>query len=214
MLELALKLLVAYLLGSLLGSLLFGYLKGVDIRALGSGNAGATNAMRTQGIGFGLGVFAFDLAKGVVAVRVLPQLSLPGAGIEPDLGREWLMLGCAFAVILGHVYPVWFGFRGGKGVATLLGAVGGLNPLLLLPMVAGWILIVLTTGYVGLASMIAALCLVLFVHVYRPADTPLLAFSVATLLLVLYTHRGNIARMFTGREHRAHRLWLFRSRAV
>ena len=214
MLELAVKTLIAYLGGALLGSLLLGRLKGVDVRRLGSGNAGATNAMRTQGTLFGLGVFAFDLAKGVLAVRVLPPLVLPGVGIAPELSREWLTLACALAVILGHVYPVWFGFRGGKGVATLLGVVGALNPWLLVPMLACWVAVVVLTGFVGLASMLAGLALVLFVLVTRAADTPLLAFCCTIELLVLFTHRTNISRMFSGSEHRAERLWLFRSRAA
>lgn len=213
MLELALKMLIAYLVGSLLGSLLLGYLKGVDIRRLGSGNAGATNAMRTQGTLFGLLVFAFDLAKGALTVRFLPPLPLPGIGIDASLARDWLSVSCALAVVVGHVYPVWFGFRGGKGVATLLGAVSALGPVLLAPMLACWVLVVLLTGYVGLASMLAALALLVFVTVYRASDPSLLAFSTATLILVLYTHRGNIARMCAGSEHRA-RLWLFRSRAA
>jgi glycerol-3-phosphate acyltransferase PlsY len=214
MLELGVKALTAYLAGSLLGSLLLGRLKGVDIRRLGSGNAGATNAMRTQGVLFGLGVFAFDLLKGVLVVRGLPPLALPGIGIDPELGREWLILACALAVILGHVFPVWFGFRGGKGVATLIGAVGAINPVLLGPMLGCWIGVVLLTGYVGLASILSGLALVLFVMLTRAADGPLLAFCVMAELLMLYTHRGNIARMFSGSEHRARRLWLFRSRAA
>ncbi|HLW24117.1 MAG TPA: glycerol-3-phosphate 1-O-acyltransferase PlsY [Steroidobacteraceae bacterium] len=214
MLELGVKALIAYLAGSLLGSLLLGRLKGVDIRRLGSGNAGATNAMRTQGILFGLGVFAFDLLKGVLVVRALPPLALPGIGIDPELGREWLTLACALAVIVGHIFPVWFGFRGGKGVATLIGAVGAINPVLLGPMLGCWIGVVLLTGYVGLASILSGLALVLFVMLTRAADAPLLAFCALAELLMLYTHRGNIARMFSGSEHRARRLWLFRSRAA
>jgi glycerol-3-phosphate acyltransferase PlsY len=212
--ELAAKLLIAYLLGSLLASLILGHLKGVDIRALGSGNAGATNAMRTQGTAFGLAVFVLDLAKGVLAVRVLPALVLPGLGIDPALSREWLTLGCALAVVLGHVYPVWFGFRGGKGVATLIGAVAALSPVLLVPMLGGWLLVVLLTGYVGLASILAALALPVFVRLDRPADVPLLGFAACVALLVAFTHRGNVTRMLRGSEHRARRLWLFGSRAA
>jgi len=212
--DLALKMLAAYLLGALLASLLLGRLKGVDIRQLGSGNAGATNAMRTQGTAFGVAVFLLDLAKGVIAVRLLPVLRLPGVPVEAGLGTESLTLLCALAVILGHVYPVWFGFRGGKGVATLLGAVGGLDPRLLAPMLLAWVLSVLLTGYVGLASILAGLSLPLFVLLRRPGDAPLLAFSVAVSLLVLFTHRGNVARMLRGCEHRARRLWLFSSRAA
>ncbi len=206
--------LIAYLAGSALGSLLLGALKGVDIRQLGSGNAGATNAMRTQGTAFGLGVFAFDLLKGVLAVRVLPALRLPGIGLDEGLSREALELACALAVIVGHVCPVWYGFRGGKGVATLIGAVGALDPLLLVPMLGCWLAVVLITGYVGLASVSAGLGLLLFALLKRSADVPLVLFCGTVALLVLYTHRGNIVRMVQGCEHRAERLWLFRPRAV
>src|SRR5208282_3524246 len=127
MLELGVKLLLAYLIGALLGSLILGRLRGVDIRSMGSGNAGATNALRTQGKLFGFLVLLIDIAKGMVAVRWLPAAVLPGIGIDPDLSREWLTVACGFAVIVGHVYPVWFDFRGGKGAATVIGVVAALD---------------------------------------------------------------------------------------
>jgi glycerol-3-phosphate acyltransferase PlsY len=111
MLELGVKSLMAYLLGALLGSLILGRFRGVDIRHLGSGNAGATNALRTQGKRFGLAVLLIDAGKGVLAVLWLPALPWPAA--DPTVARDWLSLGCAAGVILGHVYPVWFSFRGG-----------------------------------------------------------------------------------------------------
>src|SRR5579863_3502245 len=106
MLELGVKLLLAYLLGTLLGSLLLGRLRGVDIRSLGSGNAGATNALRTQGKLFGFLVLLIDIVKGVIAVGWLPGAALPGIEADPGVSREWLTMACGFAVILGHVYPV------------------------------------------------------------------------------------------------------------
>jgi glycerol-3-phosphate acyltransferase PlsY len=214
MLELGAKTLIAYLLGALLGSLILGRLRGVDIRRLGSGNAGATNALRTQGKLFGLFVLLIDLGKGVVAVRYLPSASLPGVPVDPDLSREWLTLACGLAVIVGHVYPVWFAFRGGKGVATMVGVIGALQPLLLVPLLASWVLVVLLTGYVGLASMLAGAVLVIVVAVWQPANLPLLAFCIVIALFLVYTHRVNIARMRAGKETRIQRLWLFRSRAA
>jgi glycerol-3-phosphate acyltransferase PlsY len=214
MLELGVKTLIAYLLGTLLGSLALGRLRGVDIRSMGSGNAGATNAMRTQGKVFGLMVLLVDVGKGVAAVLWVPALVLPGVGVDPGVSRQWLALACGFAVILGHIYPVWFGFRGGKGVATVVGVVGALEPTLLLPLFGCWLLVVVLTGYVGLASMLAGASLVVAVWVREPDNTPLLTFSIAVAVLVIYTHRGNIARMHAGTESRARRLWLFRSRAV
>jgi len=214
MYELAVKTLIAYLLGSLLGSLVLGRLRGVDIRRLGSGNAGATNALRTQGKLFGLLVLLIDLSKGVCAVLFLPAAQLPGVAIDPALSREWLTLACGIAVIVGHVYPVWFGFRGGKGVATMVGVVGAVQPGLLLPLLCAWITVLLLTGYVGLASMLAGAVLVVVVYVFEPKNPPLLTFCLGVELFVVFTHRGNIARMFAGTENRVRSVWLFRSRAA
>ena len=214
MLELGAKTLIAYLLGTLLGSLVLGRLRGVDIRRLGSGNAGATNALRTQGKLFGLMVLVIDVAKGVIAVRWLPDVALPG--VEPDaaLSREWLTLACAAAVIAGHVYPVWFEFRGGKGAATVAGVIAGLDLKLLVPLFLGWLAVLLLTGYVGLATMLSGVVLILAVLYFSPNDVPLLSFCIAMTCFVVYTHRSNIARMRAGQEHRVRRLWLFRSRAA
>ncbi len=221
MLELALKALVAYLLGTLLGSLILGRLRGVDIRSMGSGNAGATNALRTQGKLFGASVLILDMGKGVLAVAWLPALILPGVGLpgmgdmgmDAHLPREWLALACGLAVILGHVYPVWFDFRGGKGVATVVGVIGALEPRLLVPLLSCWFIVLLLSGYVGLASMLAGVGLVITVYWSDPGNTPLLWFCILITAFVIYTHRGNLQRMAAGTENRA-RLWLFRSRAV
>ncbi len=213
--ELGIKALLAYLLGTLLGSLILGRLRGVDIRRLGSGNAGATNALRTQGKLFGAAVLLVDVLKGVLAVAWLPLVALPGVPVDPAVAREWLTLACGAAVIVGHVYPVWFGFRGGKGVATVLGVVGAIEPRLLLPLLGTWLAVLLISGYVGLASMLAAASLVVAVALRpRPLDLPLLSFCLGVALFVLYTHRGNVARMRRGEEHRVRRPWLSRSRAA
>lgn len=212
MLELGVKSLMAYLLGALLGSLILGRLRGVDIRRLGSGNAGATNALRTQGKLFGLAVLLIDAGKGVLAVLCLPGAPWPPA--DPAVSREWLTLACALAVIVGHVYPVWFSFRGGKGVATMVGVIGALEPRLLLPVCIAWLTVLLLTGYVGLASMLAGAALVGFVYVTEPGNQPLLTFCGVIELFVIFTHRANIARMASGQEHRVQKLWLFRSRTV
>jgi glycerol-3-phosphate acyltransferase PlsY len=211
--ELGLKTLLAYFLGTLLGSLILGRLKGVDIRRMGSGNAGATNALRTQGKAFGALVLLVDVLKGVAAVTWLPGVALPGLEVDPGVSREWLTLACGFAVIVGHVYPVWFGFRGGKGVATVVGVVGALEPRLLVPLIVCWFVVLLLTGYVGLASMLAGVALVGAVYLQAAGNTPLLSFCIGITALVIYTHRGNIVRMLAGTENRARRLWLFRSRA-
>jgi glycerol-3-phosphate acyltransferase PlsY len=209
--EFPVKVLLAYLLGSVVGSLVVGRLRGgVDIRKSGSGNAGATNALRTQGASFAIWVILIDIAKGVIAAALLPGVVLPGVAPESAGLAAWLPAACAFAAIVGHVFPVWHGFRGGKGVATLVGAYAGLNPVLLLPLFASWVVMVTVSGFVGLASIIAALAMPVYLLMHDgPVLTPELAFALACAVLVVYTHRGNVRRMRDGTEPRARRLWLF-----
>jgi acyl phosphate:glycerol-3-phosphate acyltransferase len=212
MLELGVKLLIAYLIGTVLGSLLLGRLRGVDIRSMGSGNAGATNALRTQGKLFGFAVLCIDIAKGIFAVWWLPLAVLPWVGIDAELPRDWLTVACGFAVILGHVYPVWFEFRGGKGVATVVGVVAAVDPRLVPAMLLSWFAILVLSGYVSLASMLSGCVLIVAAALLEPGNIPLLTFCVATAAFVIYTHRGNIARLRAGQENRVRRLWLFRPR--
>jgi glycerol-3-phosphate acyltransferase PlsY len=214
MLEIGTKILIAYLLGTVVGSLILGRLRGVDIRSMGSGNAGATNAMRTQGKMFGFLVLLIDIAKGMVAVWWLPTAVLPGIGLDPDVSREWLAVACGFAVIVGHVYPVWFDFRGGKGAATVVGVVAAMELRLLVPLLLSWFIVLLLSGYVGLATMLSTVALAAAVYAFQPGNVPLVTFCVVVSAFVIYTHRGNIARMRAGQENRVRRLWLFRSRAA
>ena len=214
MLELGVKILIAYLLGTLLGSLILGRLRGVDIRSMGSGNAGATNAMRTQGKLFGFLVLLIDIAKGMIAVWWLPSAALPGIEVDAGVSREWLTMACGFAVIVGHVYPVWFEFRGGKGAATVIGVVAAMELRLLVPLLLSWFIVLLLFGYVGLATMLSTVVLTAAVLVLEPHNIPLCTFCGAVAAFVIFTHRSNIARMRAGKENRVRRLWLFRSRAV
>jgi len=211
-LELGVKSLISFLLGSVSGSLLLGQVRGIDIRQLGSGNAGGTNALRTQGWRFALGVIAIDVGKAVLAVGILPDLDLPPAGIDAAIDRQWLAVACAVAVVVGHVYPLWYEFRGGKGAATLLGAVAVLAPDALIPFAVLWLATVMLTGFVGLGTMLGTLALPVYFAVDRPADTALLTFGVLMAAFVIYTHRANLARMRAGSESRAKRLWLLRPR--
>lgn len=215
MIELIVKVVLSYLLGSLIGSLIVGGLRGgVDIRAMGSGNAGGTNALRTQGKAFAFWVVLIDVGKGWVATRLLAPLVLPAVPLAAGPLREWVPVVCGAAAIVGHVYPLWFGFRGGKGAATLLGALLGLMPRVLLPVVCVWLLVVMVTGFVGLASILSAgsLPLIIYLEELQPAD-PLLTFGMFVAVLVVATHRSNIARMRKGVEPRARKLWLFGKRA-
>jgi len=211
-LELGCKALLAYLLGSVIGSLLLGRLRGVDIRTQGSGNAGGTNALRTQGWGFALGVVLVDVGKALLAVGWLPTLDLPGIGIDPAVDRDWLLVSCATAVVIGHVYPVWYEFRGGKGAATLIGAIAVVAPMALVPVIAVWLLTVMLTGFVGLGTMLGTATLPIYFALTAPARLPFVVFGVVIAAFIVFTHRSNVARMRAGNENRARRLWLLRPR--
>jgi glycerol-3-phosphate acyltransferase PlsY len=211
-LELGLKTLIAYLLGAVLGSLVMGRFRGVDIREQGSGNAGGTNALRTQGWKFALGVVVIDVGKALLAVGWLPGAVLPLVGIDPAVDRTWLTVACAAAVVVGHVYPVWYEFRGGKGAATLIGAVAVISPLALLPIVLVWLATVMLTGFVGLGTMLGTATLPVYFALVEPRSAPLVVFGLAMAAFVAYTHRANIERMRAGNENRARRLWLLRPR--
>lgn len=204
MIELGLKFTLGYLLGGVLGSLVVGWFRGgVDIRKLGSGNAGGTNALRTQGRWFALCVIVIDVGKGILAAIVIPPLALPGVALDPDVDWGFILYAVAFAAVVGHVFPVWFGFRGGKGGATAAGLLVYFAPALALPILGTWLAIVLLTGYVGLATISAAAAAVLFVGLLRLPEAPgLFAFACATTTLLIFAHRGNIKRMLNGTEAR------------
>ena len=204
MIELGLKFTLAYLLGSVLGSLVVGFIKGgVDIRSVGSGNAGGTNALRTQGRWFALWVMVIDVGKGILAVIVIPPLIIPGVGLDPQIDRGLVLYAAAIGAIVGHVFPVWFGFRGGKGGATAAGVLVYFAPAVAVPVIGAWLAIVVLTGFVGLATMIGALAAVAYIGVTRlPEEHGFFLFACIVALLLIYTHRGNIRRMLNGTESR------------
>jgi glycerol-3-phosphate acyltransferase PlsY len=199
------KMLLSYLLGSFSGSLLIGKLKNVDIRAQGSGNAGGTNAFRTQGLAFALGVVIIDVGKGFIATRFIPGLSLPGATAPFD--PALVVMACGFAAVIGHCFPVWHGFRGGKGAATAAGALIVIEPWLLLPLVMTWLVTLIMTGYVGLSTILAGISLV--PASWAMNDNPLMVFSLILALFLIFTHRQNIQRLLSGTENRFDRIHIF-----
>jgi glycerol-3-phosphate acyltransferase PlsY len=208
MTELIVKVILAYLLGSVSGSLLVGRLKHVDIREQGSGNAGGTNAFRTQGWLFALGVVVIDVGKGLAAAKWIAALTLWGApaAVSPEVAA----MACGFAAVLGHCFPVYHGFRGGKGAGTALGALLVIQPWLILPMVLVWLITLVLSGYVGLATVLAGFSLV-------PAarwlgDTALIGFTVILALFLLFMHRSNMQRLRDGTENRFERARLLRRR--
>jgi len=213
MLELGSKILISYLLGSLNGSLIIGGFTGVDIRKVGSGNAGGTNALRTQGIWFAVGVMIIDVGKGFVPAWLLPSLALPGIPLDPEISRTWLMLACGGASVVGHCYPIWFNFAGGKGAATLVGMLIAVVPGLLLPGLITFAGVLVLTGFVGLATMTAVTVLpIVLWFTAGPDSLPTIIALVLLALFVIYTHRLNIVRMRRGEEGRMRKVMLFRRR--
>lgn len=204
MLELGLKLTLAYAIGSVLGGLVVGWFcGGVDIRQVGSGNAGGTNALRTQGKLFALFVMLVDVGKGILAVLLIPGLSIPGIGFDPLVDRDLVTYGVAFAAIVGHVYPLWFGFEGGKGGATAAGLLCVLAPLFAPVVIGVWIAIIAVTGFVGLATICATILAAILLAIFRlPEDHALVLFTALVAGLIVFTHRGNIKRMLNGTESR------------
>lgn len=195
-----LLLLCAYLLGSVSGSLLLGRLRGVDIRRHGSGNAGGTNALRTLGWRFALGVVAIDVGKGALAAWLALRFAPLGQALDVT-AHGYAAAACA---VVGHVWPLWHGFRGGKGAAT---AVGGL--LMLWPWSIGvllpvWMLVLVATGYVGLSTVLAALALPLLAW-GTDAEPARLWFSLFAALFIAFTHRANLQRLRQGTESRFER---------
>lgn len=205
-----LLLVVAYLLGSLSGSLLLGRWRGVDVRRHGSGNAGGTNALRTLGWKFALAVVLIDVGKGALAVWLALRFAPAGAPHDA-ITLAW---SAALLAIAGHTWPLFYGFRGGKGAATLLGALAVIWPLSLGVFLACWLITIGISGYVGLATILAALSVL--VQAALLGDVTRLGFVLIAAVLIVYNHRDNIRRLRAGNESRFERarvlLRPFRSR--
>ncbi len=214
MLELGSKFLISYFIGSLMGAMIAGKLwGGVDIRTMGSGNAGGTNALRTQGFAFALAVVVIDIGKGVVGAGIVPALELPFVPADPNISRTWLTLCCAAAAVVGHVWPIYHGFRGGKGGATLIGTLIVLAPPLILVALMVFAGVLVLSGFVGLSTMSAATALPIWLAATQlPADQPLFIYTTVMALFVIYCHRSNIERMRQGNENRNTKVMLFSKR--
>ena len=205
MAALIIKIVLAYLLGSVSGSLLLGRIKKVDIRSQGSGNAGGTNALRTQGLIFAIGVVMIDIGKGFLAAWWIPTLDFGGS--QAVLNPALLVMACGFAAVLGHVFPIWHGFRGGKGAATAVGALIVIEPWILLPLVVCWVVTLIMTGYVGLSTVLASFSLV--PAAWAMNNNTLMVFSLILALFILFTHRANMRKLLNGTENRFERIHIF-----
>ena len=205
MIGLLIKIVLAYLLGSVSGSMVMGAFRHVDIRQSGSGNAGGTNAFRTQGVRFALGVVIIDVGKGFLAAWLVPQLNLAALGAAVPL--EIQVLCCGFAAVVGHCYPLFYGFRGGKGAATAVGALILIEPWALLPMFLTWLLILMLSGWVGLSTILATLSLIPTL-LWLDSSAAKLIFGVLLAAFIAFTHRSNIRNMLAGRENRFQKIWI------
>lgn len=196
----ALVLLQAYLLGSIpFGYLLVRWMSGSDIRESGSGGTGATNVSRKAGKGVGVATLLLDALKGFAAVLIAQKI------LDGSSDTFWFVGGAAIAVLLGHIFPVWLRFRGGKGVATAIGAFLILDAVALAIAGVIFLLVVALTRYVSMGSILAAASLpivILVQHVMRPMPNfePLIFTATVAAALIIFAHRTNIGRLLTGSE--------------
>ncbi|UCG62621.1 MAG: glycerol-3-phosphate 1-O-acyltransferase PlsY [Candidatus Zixiibacteriota bacterium] len=194
---------LTYLLGAVPFGLIISRLAGVgDIRKLGSGNIGATNVWRVAGFKIAVWVFVADIGKGALAV-LMARYFVPEPGLRPD----HLYVICAAAAVLGHVFPVYLGFRGGKGVNTALGAIVALLPVETLIGLGVFAVTVLLFRYVSLGSILGAIsfCVVVVIEKFAlksPLETIYVYLSILVAVLIVFTHRQNIKRLSNGTENR------------
>jgi acyl phosphate:glycerol-3-phosphate acyltransferase len=182
---------VAYLVGSVPFAYLLSRHRGIDLRQVGSGNVGATNVLRTSGVRIAVLAMGLDLFKGIAAVVVAQRLAL-GSGTQMAAG---------LASVVGHIYPVWLRFKGGKGVATAAGVFAVLTPVALVFASGAFLLSVWTTRYISVGSIVGAITLAVVAIV---TDTPgvIEVGSAIVALMILYRHRANIGRLRAGTERR------------
>ena len=189
----------AYLLGSVATAVWVGKkFHGIDVREHGSGNAGATNVIRVLGWKTGVPVLLIDVLKGLMAAMLPEFFSLAGQGTALLTNLQIL---AGVAAVLGHIFPVFAGFRGGKGVATIFGVLLAIHPLLTLSCMGVFLSVLLITGYVSISSMSAGIAFPVFLFLFF--DTPsvyLKVFSLVIAVAMLITHRKNISRLWKGEE--------------
>jgi glycerol-3-phosphate acyltransferase PlsY len=194
----------SYLLGSIPFGYLAGRLAGIDIRQTGSGNVGATNVVRVLGKRYGYPVFALDVLKGFGAVNI-SMLLAPGRPPEWNSPEIFGIFAAIFSV-LGHLYPPWLKFKGGKGVATSAGALLALTPPATIIAIAIWVIVFWMTRYVSLASVVAAIVLPFVVILVRSHEQnkvrPLVYSSACVAAVVVWRHRSNLSRLMRGTEPR------------
>ena len=197
----ALLILLAYLIGSIPTSLIVSRTQfNIDIRDYGSGNAGATNTFRVLGSRWGTIVMIFDMLKGLIAAKL--ALLLPFYH-QNEFELTNFQIGLGLAAVLGHIFPVWAEFRGGKGVATLFGLIIAVSPWTALSCSGVFLLVLFMTRFVSLSSILASLAFPVFILVIFNVDnTAYRIFAIAVALLVIMTHQKNISRLLSGNENK------------
>ncbi|MGC4057382.1 MAG: glycerol-3-phosphate 1-O-acyltransferase PlsY [Chitinophagaceae bacterium] len=193
--------LLAYMIGSVSTAVLVSKrFYGIDIREHGSGNAGATNTFRVLGKNAGVIVMAADILKGFLAVK-LSLLSQYSWHPTPSVQFVNLQVILGIASVLGHIFPIWSGFRGGKGIATLFGMILGIQPLVAVSLVGVFLLMLFATRYVSLSSISASIAFpLLIVFIFREPELSYKIFAIGTAFLVVLTHHKNIGRLLNGNE--------------
>lgn len=198
--EVLLYLLLAYLLGSIPTAVWIGNaVRGIDVRDHGSGNAGATNTIRVLGTGIGIVVLLIDMLKGWFAVFFLSLVSLPEA---PFVSLDYLKIMMAMAAVLGHVFPIFAGFRGGKGVATFLGTALGIFPLTFLCAIGVFLAVFIPSRYVSLGSITSAITMPVIAYWVFHEPLPSIIFALIVAIVIPLTHKQNIHRLLKGEEKR------------
>lgn len=197
----ALFILLAYLIGSIPTSVWVSkYFFEIDIRDYGSGNAGATNTYRVLGRKWGTFVMIIDMLKGVIATSL--YIFLPFY-LTNEWDRTNLMIGLGLAAVLGHIFPIWAGFRGGKGVATLFGMAVAIQPVVALCCVGVFLLVLYLTRFVSLSSILAGISFMVFIlFIFNEKETLYRIFAVLVALMIVLTHQKNIGRILNGTESR------------
>lgn len=193
---------VAYLIGSIPTAVWVGkFFYRIDIRKHGSGNAGATNTFRVLGIKAGIPVLIFDIFKSFIVVKFA---DITGIFLQGTDKYVLFQIGLGVAAVFGHIYPVYAGFKGGKGVATLLGMVLAIEPFPALMALGIFCIILLLSRYVSLSSILSGLAFpFLVIFIFKIKIVSLIVFSIAVTLLLIFTHRKNIVRLFQGKELKA-----------
>ena len=198
-----LLIILSYLIGSISTSIIICKYKKIDIRKIGSGNAGATNTVRALGKKYGAIVLFMDMLKGVLPT-VIAKLITPESVFLP--------ICCSFAVVFGHMFPIYFSFQGGKGAATIIGTIYIIFPVGAIICTITWLSTLFLSGFVGLATIIAAISFPF--SVYLLADTNLTFYGFSAMLLILIAHHKNILRLIRGKENRFDKIHIFNKNSI